>query len=368
MRVLHLTRDLPPRSTGGISTAVASAHAALREAGVASIVISFDHWRRRERGETIAAADSGGAALRVRRGSPLDRLLAVGRDFRPSVVHLHHENLWPFAAALRDTLACPVAYSVHVLQTLAPDAATVSASDQAAALVGADLIVVPSRYARRAVAANAPAATPVHVVPNIVEANSEWRVRPEPIAVYAGRFDRAKGTDLLFVVMRDALSADTELRFEIAGGLPASPRRERRWQRHWQDATPPELLARARFHGWLDGDRLARMHGRARLQVVPSRCETFGLSAAEAMARGVPVVATRAGALPELVDDGETGLLAEPDDAAALAAHVLRLIADADHAAAMGKCAAVAVRRRFSRAAVLPSLLAAYGACAVSAA
>jgi len=60
--------------------------------------------------------------------------------------------------------------------------------------------------------------------------------------------------------------------------------------------------------------------------VVP---EGFGRSLAEAMALGVPVAATRIGAIPELVDDGETGLLAAPGDAGGLARAVVRLLEDA---------------------------------------
>ena len=64
--------------------------------------------------------------------------------------------------------------------------------------------------------------------------------------------------------------------------------------------------------------QLADLRARAALAIVPSRsAETFGLAAAEAMADGVPVVATAVGALPELV--GADGLVA-PDDADALAA------------------------------------------------
>ena len=75
---------------------------------------------------------------------------------------------------------------------------------------------------------------------------------------------------------------------------------------------------RARFVGRVGGEELADLRARAALAIVPSRsAETFGLAAAEAMAAGVPVVASAVGALPELV--GPDGLVA-PGDAEALAA------------------------------------------------
>jgi starch synthase len=60
--------------------------------------------------------------------------------------------------------------------------------------------------------------------------------------------------------------------------------------------------------------------------VLPSRQEPFGTVLAEAMAVGTPVVATRVGGLPEVVDNGVTGALVEPGDPAALAAAVLAVL------------------------------------------
>jgi glycosyltransferase involved in cell wall biosynthesis len=92
-----------------------------------------------------------------------------------------------------------------------------------------------------------------------------------------------------------------------------------------------ERAARAggdvRFTGRLDAPALAELRAASGLAAVPSRsAETFGLAAAEAMAGGVPVVASRMGALPELVEpDG----LVPAGDAAALAAAIGRRFGDA---------------------------------------
>jgi glycosyltransferase involved in cell wall biosynthesis len=81
-----------------------------------------------------------------------------------------------------------------------------------------------------------------------------------------------------------------------------------------------------RFVGRVDDTELRRLRAGARLALVPSRSsETFGLAAAEAMAAGLPVAASRSGALPELVE--ESGLAA-PGDAEALAAAIARVSAD----------------------------------------
>ena len=80
--------------------------------------------------------------------------------------------------------------------------------------------------------------------------------------------------------------------------------------------------------GISDGE-LARLYGESEVAVVPSLYEGFSLPAVEAMACGVPVVATTGGALPEVVGtDGETGLLVPPGDPGALARRCRRLLDD----------------------------------------
>jgi glycosyltransferase involved in cell wall biosynthesis len=76
---------------------------------------------------------------------------------------------------------------------------------------------------------------------------------------------------------------------------------------------------------------------RARMFVLPSRSEGIPLTVLEAMARGLPVVATRVGGLSEVVVEGETGLLVPSADPAALAAAMLRLWRETDTGRRMGE-------------------------------
>jgi glycosyltransferase involved in cell wall biosynthesis len=80
------------------------------------------------------------------------------------------------------------------------------------------------------------------------------------------------------------------------------------------------------FLGPLYGDDLANAYASADIFVLPSPSETLGLAVLEAMASGLPVVAPRAGGLPYLVADGETGLLCAPEDAASLASVLWTLV------------------------------------------
>ena len=88
----------------------------------------------------------------------------------------------------------------------------------------------------------------------------------------------------------------------------------------------------------ISDDELAGMYAEAQVAVVPSLYEGFSLPAIEAMACGVPLVATTGGALPEVVgDDGETALLVTPNDPEALATGIRRILDDDALAARLGE-------------------------------
>ncbi len=98
----------------------------------------------------------------------------------------------------------------------------------------------------------------------------------------------------------------------------------------------------------LPTEELVREYNSAQLLVSPSLYEGFGLPAAEAMACGTPVVATTAGALPEIVEDGVSGLLVPPGDVEALADAIRTLLEEPERCCAMGKAGARRIRERFT--------------------
>jgi len=98
----------------------------------------------------------------------------------------------------------------------------------------------------------------------------------------------------------------------------------------------------------------------AQLFLLPSAQESFGLAALEAMACEVPVVASRVGGLSEIIEDGATGFLCEPDDVDGMAARGVQVLGDPALAARMGQAAAVRVRQRYSTDDVVPQYEAFY--------
>jgi starch synthase len=102
------------------------------------------------------------------------------------------------------------------------------------------------------------------------------------------------------------------------------------------------------INAMLPVDEVAQLYSHAAVFVCPSIYEPFGLINLEAMACSTPVVASRVGGIPEVVVDGETGLLVEPGDPAALAAALRRVLDDPARAARMGETGRRRVEAHFS--------------------
>ena len=104
-------------------------------------------------------------------------------------------------------------------------------------------------------------------------------------------------------------------------------------------------------------ERLIRL---AHVLLMPSEMESFGLAALEAMACGVPPVATRVGGVPELITDGEDGFLEEPGDITRLAERATQLVTDSALHARMAVAARATAKTRFCAEKIIPQYEAYY--------
>ena len=164
--------------------------------------------------------------------------------------------------------------------------------------------------------------------------------RPNGILYNGNSDDRNKGARYLLdaaAILRDR-GIDFHLTFVDRPGAEMAPRMV-------QDLS---LGDRVTFTGRLPVDELVRTHNEASIFVSPSLYEGFGLPAAEAMACGTPVVATTAGAFPEVIADGETGILVPPANAHALADAIAALLADPTRRTAMGAAGTRRIEEQFS--------------------
>ncbi|MFL5619927.1 MAG: N-acetyl-alpha-D-glucosaminyl L-malate synthase BshA [Gemmatimonadaceae bacterium] len=113
-----------------------------------------------------------------------------------------------------------------------------------------------------------------------------------------------------------------------------------------QEARRLGVQDRVFFLGKLEA--VAPLLASADLFLIPSQSESFGLSALEALATGVPVVGSRAGGLPEVVRDGETGALCAVGDVEGMARAAIDLLTDDDRWRTMSTLAQADARKRFS--------------------
>lgn len=122
---------------------------------------------------------------------------------------------------------------------------------------------------------------------------------------------------------------------------------------HLVTKAPVESAPGIHVHRDLDpnSEALMRLYAEADLFVLPTRADCFPLAIQEAMAAGLPVVATDVGAIGEAVQPGRTGLLVQPGDVGDLSAALTALIADPNRRAAMGRQARLEAERRFDSAA-----------------
>jgi glycosyltransferase involved in cell wall biosynthesis len=113
-------------------------------------------------------------------------------------------------------------------------------------------------------------------------------------------------------------------------------------------ASAPRVLPEGvTFHGLLSAEALARLYATASVFALPTHREAFGLSLVEAMTFELPVVASGIEAIPEIVSDGESGILVPPRDPASLGRAISTLLADPNRARRMGAAGRARAAARF---------------------
>lgn len=156
----------------------------------------------------------------------------------------------------------------------------------------------------------------------------------EPLRVlFAGRFEPRKGYDLALKVAAQ-FRGDARIRFDFAGAAPDAAFFERARAEFGIDPHDSGL----RFHGEVDRAALERLYCAADVVLMPSRFESFGLVAIEAMSAATPVLALAQGGLAEVVEEGISGYLFA-DDKAFVTGAVRRLNTLIGDRAALGQLA-----------------------------
>ncbi len=139
--------------------------------------------------------------------------------------------------------------------------------------------------------------------------------------LYVGACNKVKGT--IFAVEAISLLSDLDINLNIAGPFMES---DAYFIIVKRTVIKENLQDKVRFLGFVEPDKMDALFRRSKLFIMPSLFEGYGIALAEAIAAGLPIVASDVGAIPELIEDGVNGILVPPGNSRALADAIRRLI------------------------------------------
>lgn len=278
---------------------------------------------------------------------------ASAQHYQYDLIHSHYWISGEVAIRLRDRWRCPVIQMFHTLGALKNRVARSEEETETSQRIAierrllqtADAIVAATPLDRDQMLAHYAAdAGRIHIIPGGVD-TAHFRPQPQADArarlglppqrrllLGIGRMEPLKGLDCLIraLALLRQQPQHAALQAVLVGGEPEE--RAALWNSEQRRlaALRAELgVADAvYFAGAQPHSRLQDYYAAADIFVMPSHYESFGLAALEAMACGVPVVASNVGGLTFTIEDGRSGLLVPPDDAAALTARLGQVLTD----------------------------------------
>jgi N-acetyl-alpha-D-glucosaminyl L-malate synthase BshA len=283
-------------------------------------------------------------------------ILRVHRDEGLDILHAHYALPHAVSAILARSASegDPDRHAPRVVTTLHGTDITIVGSDPSYApltqylLSASDAATAVSQSLARDTARHfcpGPNPCPIEVIHNFVDTehfapqSGVVKKRTTPRAVHVSNFRPVKRVPWLIEAFARATSG-TSAELVLVGDGPTRAE-------SFETARRFGISSRVRFLG--ERDALPELLGPADLFLLSSSEESFGLSALEAMACGIPVVATAVGGVPEVIRDGETGLLCPAQDLERFAERIRELLFDPARAQAMGRAAREDVLVRFAR-------------------
>lgn len=262
---------------------------------------------------------------------------------RPSWVMFSHLGLARVDRYVPSLLQGPYGVFLHGIEAWKP----LPARDRET-LSRASVRIANSRFTADAVAAANPGIGEITVcplaLPGPVRTSGVRRGDDDHSVLIVGRLasgERYKGHDQLLAAWPLVRSAVPDAALVIAGDGDDAPRLKRL-------ASALGIGDAVRFTGYLTREALEEEYARCALFAMPSRGEGFGLVYLEAMAHGLPCVGSVHDAAREVISEGETGWLVDPDDTAGLARAVAELLKSKETRARMGESGRRRVARQFT--------------------
>lgn len=281
----------------------------------------------------------------------LNRKVAALHRRKPiDLIHFHDSIAFTALRPVVRLLGIPTFFTVHSLYIARPETSPYPPSvarkyrlANRCALRRADRVLCVSSETRQRAAQLAGESERLLVVPNFIDLPGGATplhaspASPETI-IFVGTLSPIKGVEHLLAAAPLVLAHHPRARFLIVGDGSERQRLEAQC-----DAL--NLRAQVEFAGRVEREATAEWYCKAGIMAVPSLDEAQGIVVLEAFAHGLPVVASRVGGIPDMVEEGVSGLLVPPGDAEALAAGINRLLDERDLWARCAAGAAAAAGR-----------------------
>jgi glycosyltransferase involved in cell wall biosynthesis len=171
----------------------------------------------------------------------------------------------------------------------------------------------------------------------------EYKKKDEINAIYLGRINKMKGIFDLVDVSKQLHAGNVKVKFILAGRAESGELSKLRWM-----LRDKNLQDQFDLVGEVTGFKRDELFRKADCFILPSHAEGMPITVLEAFALGLPVVATRVGAVPEVIQHTVNGLLVDPGDANGIAAALSRLAASSELREQLGKAGLEDAKNRFS--------------------
>jgi L-malate glycosyltransferase len=287
------------------------------------------------------------------------KLLEVATSVGLDVLHMHYAIPHSISALLARSMALP--RRLPFITTLHGTDITLVGSDRSFlpitrfSIEQSDGVTAISHYLKQKTIEEFDIKRPIEVVPNFVncelycrhddpEQRAEWAPNGEPIVMHLSNFRPVKRvTDVveIFALIREKIPA----KLVLIGDGPDRGAAE--WLARQRGIAKDVIMLGKQ-------DDVYKKLALADLFLLPSDSESFGLAALEAMACEVPVIATRVGGVPEVIEHGVDGYLVEPRDVGAAARFGIHILSRSDRGREMGQRAREGARRKFCSNDIIP--------------
>lgn len=357
MRIVLVCNEYPPRPHAGIGTAVQTIARGLTGKGHEVTVVGIGEVNEESADGLIRVVTLRRNRLRYV-GNLISRLhlrrwlsARVKADGIDIIEAPDSQGLLPFAVD-----GCPVVIRLHLSftavsrvtgekagpgisfyerRTVAVNPNWISVSDYIMDLTKATFDAAPKR-----------STTIYNPVPPPPSGLPEVQGLPANYMLYAGHVCRRKGADVLAEAAREVMTQRPDLHLVYVGGI--FNEHGRPISEHIRDVLGPKLVERVHFLGRVDREKVLACMTRAKVFAFPSHVESFGLVVVEAMSCGAPVVFTKNPPGPEIVEDGVTGLLADPSSPKDFSNKICRILDDPVLAVRLADNARRVVAERFT--------------------